>query len=315
MQMEIRVPTLGESMSEATIGQWFKAVGDSVAQDETLLELETDKITVEVPAPVSLRPTRNGEHDGRVEIEGVSGSHVGKGRLVRVVTDRGHRARGFRGRHRSPWITFSAAQAGTIVDLPMTDDLTQVSIEFHGDFMIRNAQFVFRRRTPTANAPQPSTHRLTRGDNIGPFRLFVEPGSYVLEVGAAPGERNGTYLLPIRRHLDVGTTDLDLDLAANLGGTFQVDVTDATGLPVGGACIVRDRTGEDVTGRFRVHTANYDVHFGEPGELLDVGANDFDSMLPPGDYELELTFAHHGVQRRTIAIKPREVTEVRIRLP
>ena len=53
MQMEIRVPTLGESMSEATIGQWFKAVGDSVAQDETLLELETDKITVEVPAPVS----------------------------------------------------------------------------------------------------------------------------------------------------------------------------------------------------------------------------------------------------------------------
>ena len=53
MKMEIRVPTLGESMSEATVGQWFKAVGDSVAQDETLLELETDKITVEVPAPVS----------------------------------------------------------------------------------------------------------------------------------------------------------------------------------------------------------------------------------------------------------------------
>ena len=51
MQMEIRVPTLGESMSEATVGQWFKSVGEAIAQDETLLELETDKITVEVPAP------------------------------------------------------------------------------------------------------------------------------------------------------------------------------------------------------------------------------------------------------------------------
>ncbi|MDA0261499.1 MAG: 2-oxoglutarate dehydrogenase complex dihydrolipoyllysine-residue succinyltransferase, partial [Proteobacteria bacterium] len=53
MQMEIRVPTLGESMSEATVGRWHKSVGETIAQDETLLELETDKITVEVPAPVS----------------------------------------------------------------------------------------------------------------------------------------------------------------------------------------------------------------------------------------------------------------------
>ena len=53
MKMEIRVPTLGESMTEATVGQWFKAVGETIAQDESLLELETDKVTVEVPAPVS----------------------------------------------------------------------------------------------------------------------------------------------------------------------------------------------------------------------------------------------------------------------
>ena len=57
MQMEILVPTLGESMSEATVGQWFKSVGEAIAQDETLLELETDKVTVEVPAPVSGRLT------------------------------------------------------------------------------------------------------------------------------------------------------------------------------------------------------------------------------------------------------------------
>ena len=54
MQMEVRVPTLGESMTEATVGQWFKSVGDPIAQDETLLELETDKITVSSPANIEL---------------------------------------------------------------------------------------------------------------------------------------------------------------------------------------------------------------------------------------------------------------------
>ncbi|SES36849.1 2-oxoglutarate dehydrogenase complex dihydrolipoyllysine-residue succinyltransferase [Rhizobium sp. NFR03] len=53
MATEIRVPTLGESVSEATIGTWFKKVGDTVNADEPLLELETDKVTIEVPAPAS----------------------------------------------------------------------------------------------------------------------------------------------------------------------------------------------------------------------------------------------------------------------
>ncbi len=48
---EVRVPTLGESVSEATVATWFKKPGEAVAQDEMLCELETDKVTVEVPAP------------------------------------------------------------------------------------------------------------------------------------------------------------------------------------------------------------------------------------------------------------------------
>jgi len=48
---EIRVPTLGESVTEATIGKWFKRAGDAVAVDEPVVELETDKVTIEVPAP------------------------------------------------------------------------------------------------------------------------------------------------------------------------------------------------------------------------------------------------------------------------
>jgi 2-oxoglutarate dehydrogenase E2 component (dihydrolipoamide succinyltransferase) len=53
MATEIRVPTLGESVSEATIGTWFKKVGDTVKADEPLLELETDKVTIEVPSPAA----------------------------------------------------------------------------------------------------------------------------------------------------------------------------------------------------------------------------------------------------------------------
>ncbi|ODT66929.1 MAG: dihydrolipoamide succinyltransferase [Pelagibacterium sp. SCN 63-23] len=53
MSTEIRVPTLGESVTEATIGQWFKQVGDAVAADEPIVELETDKVTIEVPAPAA----------------------------------------------------------------------------------------------------------------------------------------------------------------------------------------------------------------------------------------------------------------------
>ena len=50
---EIRVPALGESVTEATIGKWFKKPGDVVAVDEPLVELETDKVTIEVPAPAA----------------------------------------------------------------------------------------------------------------------------------------------------------------------------------------------------------------------------------------------------------------------
>ncbi|GMA78166.1 hypothetical protein GCM10025880_45830 [Methylorubrum aminovorans] len=53
MATDILVPTLGESVSEATIGRWFKKPGDTVAADEPLVELETDKVTLEVNAPAA----------------------------------------------------------------------------------------------------------------------------------------------------------------------------------------------------------------------------------------------------------------------
>src|SRR3569623_951777 len=51
MATDIRVPALGESVTEATIGLWFMKAGDAVAADEPVVELETDKVTIEVPAP------------------------------------------------------------------------------------------------------------------------------------------------------------------------------------------------------------------------------------------------------------------------
>jgi 2-oxoglutarate dehydrogenase E2 component (dihydrolipoamide succinyltransferase) len=53
MTIEIKVPALGESITEATVGQWFKKPGEAVKADEPLVELETDKVTVEVPAPAA----------------------------------------------------------------------------------------------------------------------------------------------------------------------------------------------------------------------------------------------------------------------
>ena len=63
MNVEIKVPALGESITEATVARWFKAPGEAVAADEPIVELETDKVTLEVPAPSggTLAEVRAGE--------------------------------------------------------------------------------------------------------------------------------------------------------------------------------------------------------------------------------------------------------------
>lgn len=75
---EIRVPTLGESVTEATIGRWFKKAGDAVAVDEPLVELETDKVTIEVPAPSAGTLS---------EIIAADGTTVAVGALLGQITD------------------------------------------------------------------------------------------------------------------------------------------------------------------------------------------------------------------------------------
>jgi len=84
MATEIRVPTLGESVSEATVGKWFKKAGDAIAADEPLLELETDKVTIEVPAPAA----------GTLAEQAVKeGETVGVGALLGMIGEGGAAAK------------------------------------------------------------------------------------------------------------------------------------------------------------------------------------------------------------------------------
>src|SRR3954468_17528406 len=76
MPVEIKVPTLGESVTEATVAKWFKKVGDTVAMDEPVVELETDKVTVEVRA----------ESAGTLsEVVAAEGAEVGVGAVLGVI--------------------------------------------------------------------------------------------------------------------------------------------------------------------------------------------------------------------------------------
>lgn len=78
MATEIRVPTLGESVNEATVARWLKQPGEKVARDEPVVELETDKVTLEVPAPA----------DGTLgEILAAAGSNVPVGAVLAIIAD------------------------------------------------------------------------------------------------------------------------------------------------------------------------------------------------------------------------------------
>ena len=78
MAIEIKVPALGKSVTEATVAKWFKAAGDAVALDEPLVELETDKVTLEVNAPAG---------GILAEIVAPVGSNVAVGALLGTLTE------------------------------------------------------------------------------------------------------------------------------------------------------------------------------------------------------------------------------------
>src|ERR1051325_2419718 len=78
MATEIRVPTLGESITEATVARWLKQPGQPVERDEPIVELETDKVTLEVPAPAAGTPG---------EVIAAEGAIVRVGAVLGMIAD------------------------------------------------------------------------------------------------------------------------------------------------------------------------------------------------------------------------------------
>jgi 2-oxoglutarate dehydrogenase E2 component (dihydrolipoamide succinyltransferase) len=109
MATEIRVPNLGESIVEATVGQWFKQAGDTVSAAEPLVELETDKVTVEVPAPAS---------GVLSEITVKTGETVPVGALLGAISEAQAQSKPAQAKPEAATLSLAAAQATAIVEEP-----------------------------------------------------------------------------------------------------------------------------------------------------------------------------------------------------
>jgi 2-oxoglutarate dehydrogenase E2 component (dihydrolipoamide succinyltransferase) len=109
MATEIRVPNLGESIVEATVGQWFKRAGDTVSVAEPLVELETDKVTVEVPAPAS---------GVLSEIVVKTGETVPVGALLGAISEGEVKATPTKAKPEAATLSLAAAEASAIAEEP-----------------------------------------------------------------------------------------------------------------------------------------------------------------------------------------------------
>ena len=151
----------------------------------------------------------------------------------------------------------------------------------------------------------------------------------VVTILDVPSLRNLTSFLEIMSELEVDEDRLRLvlnkvedDIGINVGqaqdafgGRFVVHATDSRGLYVAGTCRVLDASGTDRTSMFVTRIDDRSMNVGNPGEVMAGGPNEFSAILLPGEYLLEFDFPEHGSQRQRVTVKPREVADVRIRLP
>lgn len=282
------------------------------------------QVRLHVPMPLTLRTQHNGTAVPRATIEveiDYAQSATGRLRLTDLYTDDNGelravttlpelRVRAKAAAQQSAWQTIATTPPRTI-DLDLgAKNLGELAIEFTGDFPVRNVNFVWTRSDGATGH-----EHLLRDDSPGPFRLHLEAGHYQLRIGPAGGERNGLFLLPIEREVDVTATPQNLRLPAVFGGRFTVFATDSRGLYVAGTCRVLDGNGADRTVQFVCSNDDQGRCIGAPGELMAGGPNEFGAILPPGEYLLDFVFAEQGALQRRVTIKPREVTDVRLRLP
>ena len=172
---EIRVPTLGESVTEATVATWFKKVGDAVAQDEMLCELETDKVTVEVPA------TSAGTLS---EIVAKEGETVGVDALLANIDEKADAKPAAKAASGSAPKKAAAAESKSEAPAKAASERTNPP----------------RERTRRRDGPRPGRkrHRGDRRHLVQKGRRRRRPGRDALRTGDRQGLRRGP--LPGRRH-------------------------------------------------------------------------------------------------------------------
>src|SRR6476469_6382508 len=126
---EIRVPTLGESVTEATIGRWFKKAGDAVAVDEPLVELETDKVTIEVPAPSAGTLGEISAKDGETVAVGALLGQINDGAAGAAAKPAAAPAKAAAPPPSPPPAAAAAAPKTTSADAPLAPSVRKISAE------------------------------------------------------------------------------------------------------------------------------------------------------------------------------------------
>jgi 2-oxoglutarate dehydrogenase E2 component (dihydrolipoamide succinyltransferase) len=126
---EIRVPTLGESVTEATIGKWFKKAGEAVAVDEPLVELETDKVTIEVPAPAAGVLSEIAAKDGETVAVGAILGQIKEGAGAAPAAKAAPAAPPPAAKATPAPVAAPAAAAAKVVDAPLAPSVRKLSAE------------------------------------------------------------------------------------------------------------------------------------------------------------------------------------------
>jgi hypothetical protein len=262
---------------------------------------------ITVPYPVTLRAIHQGQlvPHARILMHGLPPQRTRADGTLRAVVATNAMVRAEQGALRSPWQSVSSSQLRQTIDCDMASELAALHVEFEGEFPVRNAAFHWK-----CDDGRELTERLHRGDNSGPFEIWLEPGNYELQVGPTSGERNGTFLLPITRKFHIRKTNatgpaLQLDLHAKLGGKFTLQVLDDNSQHLAGNILVRSARGKE-------HIVQM-TGDGEPGSFRDEMTT-CQGNLPPGPYEIVIDLGAKGVHRRYVTIKQRETSSVALRL-
>ena len=167
MSKEIRVPALGESVTEATIAKWFKNEGDTIKADEPLVELETDKVTVEVPAPAS----------GKLEkINVLAGTTVNVGALLGSILEGAAGA--------------TAAPAAKPISVATPAPLAAKAAETTLSPAVRKA-VVENSLNPADIAGTGKSGRITKGDVIATLEKPAAPAPIPVAMPSAPVASGG----------------------------------------------------------------------------------------------------------------------------